>query len=280
MLSKKTVLITGCSDGGLGASIAKEFQAQGYHVFATLRNLSKAGSLADVEGIEILELDVSSSESVRKAADAVTKRTGGTLNALVNNAAHDYVLPLLDVDLEQAKKTYDVNVWSIVATAQAFAPLLIKSKGTICNITSTAALFPFAWAGIYSSSKIAATRISDVLCIELAPLGVKVITNVLGNVATPFFNNAPDLKLPEGSYYKTVEPVIHKQQEGGYISGAEPVSRTAYDIVGDIIAGKSGNMSRGGNVGIVRFLTAWFPGLLSNMWHADKGLKDLKELYH
>ncbi|ROW11938.1 hypothetical protein VPNG_05276 [Cytospora leucostoma] len=270
MLSKKTVLIMGCSDGGLGASIAKEFQARGYNVFATLRNLAKAGSLADVDGIEILELDVGSTESVRKVAHAVTRRTGRTLYALVNNAAHDYVLPLLDVDLEQAKETYDVNVWSIVATAQAFPPLLIKSKGTICNITSTAAF----------SSKIAATRISDVLCIELAPFGVKVITNVLGNVATPFFNNAPDLKLPEGSYYKIVEPVINTQQQGGYISGAEPVSKTAYDIVGDIIAGKSKNMSRGGKVGIVRFLTSWFPELLSNMWHADKGLKDLKELYH
>lgn len=148
MLSKKTVLITGCSDGGLGATMAKEFHTRGYHVFATLRNLSKAGSLANVDGIEILDLDVSSTESIRRAADAVAKRTGGTLDALVNNAAHDYVLPLLDIDLDQAKKLYDINVWSIVATAQAFAPLLIKSKGVICNITSTAALFPFAWAGM------------------------------------------------------------------------------------------------------------------------------------
>lgn len=38
-------------------------------------------------------------------------------------------------------------------------------------------------------------------------------------------------------------------------------------------------MSRGGNVGLVRFLMSWFPGVLSSIWYADKGLKVLAKLY-
>ena len=147
MLSEKTVLITGCGHGGLGAALAKTFCARGYHVFATIRDKTKAGSLGQIEGVEILELELTSDESIRQGAAAVEKHTGGSLDILVNNAGADFCLPLLDTLIDDAKKLYDLNVWGILAMTQAFAPMLIKASGTLCNISSVSAVLTFAWSG-------------------------------------------------------------------------------------------------------------------------------------
>lgn len=108
-IKKKTALITGCSDGGLGAAMCRALLEKDYHVFATLRNTSKAGTLTTLSDVEILELDVTSEESIAQCAEAVRQRTGGTLDMLVNNAGRDYVTPLLDADIKKAKKFFDVN---------------------------------------------------------------------------------------------------------------------------------------------------------------------------
>jgi NAD(P)-dependent dehydrogenase (short-subunit alcohol dehydrogenase family) len=146
-MSAKTVLITGCSRGGIGAALAMSFRAKGFHVFATVRDMAKAGPLVDIEGIEILELELTSEESIGICAKAVEKHTGGVLDVLINNAGVDYCRPLLDTPIDDAKKIYDVNVWALLAMSQAFTPMLIKSKGVICNISSIAGKFTFAWGG-------------------------------------------------------------------------------------------------------------------------------------
>jgi 1-acylglycerone phosphate reductase len=151
-MPEKTVVVTGCSNGGLGAAMAKAYQARGFRVFATLRNRAKVGSLADIEGIEILELDVTSEESVYQCAKAVEKLTGGSLDILVNNAAISTIMPLLDTSVDDAKKMYDSNVWAVLLMTQAFAPMLIKSRGTICNISSVSSELVFAWQGRWQLS--------------------------------------------------------------------------------------------------------------------------------
>jgi NAD(P)-dependent dehydrogenase (short-subunit alcohol dehydrogenase family) len=81
----KTVLITGCSEGGIGSALAFSFHRHGCRVFATARNLSKVQHLKNA-GIEVLELDVLDEVNCRKAAEWVSERTGGMLNMLVNNS--------------------------------------------------------------------------------------------------------------------------------------------------------------------------------------------------
>ena len=84
-MSPKTVLITGCSEGGIGHSLALEWHNRGYRVFATARKLDAMSSLAAV-GIECLTMDVTDSASLKKVAEEISQRTGGTLDVLVNNA--------------------------------------------------------------------------------------------------------------------------------------------------------------------------------------------------
>lgn len=145
-VQKKTVLITGCSTGGIGWAMAKSFHERGYYVFATARN-PKAVDLSDLSNVEILELDVTIPQTISQCKDTVAKRTGGKLDILINNAGEEFVAPLLEVDIAEAKRMYDVNVWGPLAMVQAFAPLLIEAKGVISNQSSIDAALSMVWAG-------------------------------------------------------------------------------------------------------------------------------------
>jgi 1-acylglycerone phosphate reductase len=144
---KKTVLITGCTTSGIGWALAKVFHQRGYYVFATVRNTSKATDLAELGDIEILELDVTDSKTITKCKDIVMKRTNGKLDVLVNNAGIEINSPLLDTDVTEAKRLFDVNVWGPLTMVQAFAPLLIESKGVVFNQSSIDGELNMVWAG-------------------------------------------------------------------------------------------------------------------------------------
>jgi hypothetical protein len=84
-MKAKSVLITGCSEGGLGSSLALSYHAKGHRVFATARSLSKIQHLK-ARGLDILELEVTDVNSIRSCVEQVSRVTGGTLDILVNNA--------------------------------------------------------------------------------------------------------------------------------------------------------------------------------------------------
>jgi 1-acylglycerone phosphate reductase len=86
-----------------------------------------------------------------------------------------YSMPLLDAELDIVRKLFELNVFAVLSTTQAFAPLLLKSKGTVVSISSVASFPPLPWQGPYFGTKGAQTLISDTLHQELEPFGVKVI---------------------------------------------------------------------------------------------------------
>lgn len=147
MTAAKTVLITGCSSGGIGEALAKELQTHGLHVFATARSESKMDSLKKLPNITVLPLDVTSRESIDAAVATVSKATGGKLDYIVNNAGTQCVMPVLDFDMQQAKDMFEVNVWGLLSVTQAFAPLILATKGTIVNMSSCGALVWMPYKG-------------------------------------------------------------------------------------------------------------------------------------
>jgi 1-acylglycerone phosphate reductase len=144
----KYALVTGSSEGGIGAAMCAEFQKNGIHVFATARNLEKLGKIRHLNNVTAVPLDVTKPESIAAARETVAKATGGRLDYLVNNSGAQYVAPLLDFDIQLGRDMYEVNVWGVIAMVQSFASFLVAAKGTVCNIASISGLLHAPWMGM------------------------------------------------------------------------------------------------------------------------------------
>ncbi|KJX93911.1 oxidoreductase like protein [Zymoseptoria brevis] len=277
----KTVLITGCTPGGIGAALCEEFRHRGFHVLATVRTPSKAASLSSPKpadgrsegSIEVLPLDVTSKESIEKCKAQLKTNGIEGLDVLVNNAGGLLTAPMLDMDIEDGKKMFDVNVWGLLAVTQAFAPLLIANKGCILNITSVAGALKQAWQGGYNASKAAATFFSETLRIEVEPLGLRVVTAMVGEVQSQIWEQQGSYKLPEGSYYKSVEKFIVDQADGKKQSKEEPAETVAKSLVDDVLSGISGQTWRGGQAGAAKNALRFVPSkLFERILHKDRGV--------
>jgi 1-acylglycerone phosphate reductase len=143
----RAVLITGCSLGGIGSSLATTFHAQSYHVFATARSLSKMSHLSSLPHTTFLTLEVTSPTSIQAALAAV-EASGHRLEVLVNNAGIAPVMPLLDVELASAREVFETNVWGGLALVQAFREVLVREGGLVVNVGSLNAMALPAWMGM------------------------------------------------------------------------------------------------------------------------------------
>lgn len=143
----KSVLITGCSAGGIGHALARSFSSRGLTVFAISRTLSPMSDIKDLPGVHLLTLDVADSISIQTAVNSVRSVTGN-LDHLVNNAGRGYWLPSLDTDIEEGKKVFDVNFWGILRTTQAFISLLLSPKGNVVNIGSINGYVTMLYSGM------------------------------------------------------------------------------------------------------------------------------------
>jgi 1-acylglycerone phosphate reductase len=146
-MEAKTVLITGCSDGGIGSDLSRCFATRGFKVIATARSRSKMSALETVPNVILLELNICSSNSIAAALEAVLIETGGTLDLLVNNAGVSYRSAALEVDDRMARELFDVNLWGVVDMCRTFAPLVVEAKGTIVNVSSLGGIgVPMLWS--------------------------------------------------------------------------------------------------------------------------------------
>lgn len=127
---------------------------------------------------------------------------------MITNHTTGYNQPLLDSDISVARKMYDLNVFALIAVTQAFAPLLIASKGTIVNIGSIVGAAPIPWQGFYNGSKAAVNLLTDQLRLELSPWEIKVILVVTGIIGTKFFDNMEKTHVSENSLYYPAKDLI------------------------------------------------------------------------
>ncbi|KAL5044240.1 hypothetical protein BDW71DRAFT_199111 [Aspergillus fruticulosus] len=235
-MGQKTVLITGCSEGGIGDALAQTFHKKGFRVFASARNTAKVHHLKDM-GLDIVELDVTDETSIKQAVSTVKAATGGYLDFLVNNSGTGYGMPLLDSDVSVAKKMFDVNVFAVVTVTQAFVPLLIASQGTIINIGSVLGKMPFPWSGYYNASKAAVAMLTDQMRIEFAPWKVRAILVNTGAIRTKFLDNlATAPRLPENSLYYPAKDAIEPALAGNEVEkNAMDVNSYAQVVVNNAI---------------------------------------------
>lgn len=257
----KSVLITGCSKGGIGSSLVAEFQRRGLHVFATARNLDKMVHLKELSNVTLLRIDVTDDASIKSAAEQVHAATGGTLDFLVNNSGAQHVAPVLETDLQAAKALFDVNVFGVLRMTQVFSPLLIAARGCVVNACSISGYVHAPWMGLYQASKAATEMMSETLRLELQPLGVRVVSLIIGAIGSNIMTGSTTGQLPDSSPYnvKSVQAAMAK-----LTSGKDGIKRTPADdfakvAVNDVLNGASGRVWRGQMAGMVSFMNKFVP---------------------
>ncbi|MEM7706278.1 MAG: SDR family NAD(P)-dependent oxidoreductase [Pseudomonadota bacterium] len=175
----KAVLITGASTG-IGRHLAETLAGAGYRVYAGARKKKDLAELDAIDNITAVRLDVTSQEEV-DAAVAMISSSGSGLWGLVNNAGVGGGGGVVDTPIEDQNFVFDVNVEGVYRTTQAFAPLVMASKGRIVTTGSIAGTISWGGGSAYAGSKHAMEAYTDALAEEMAPHGVSVSVIEPGN---------------------------------------------------------------------------------------------------
>jgi NAD(P)-dependent dehydrogenase (short-subunit alcohol dehydrogenase family) len=192
----KTILITGASTG-FGRDTAETLARAGHAVFASMRDLqaknrNHAQKLRK-QGIEVVELDVSSDASVDRAVKEVLTRAS-RIDVLINNAGIASAGITEAFTPDQAKLVFNTNVVGLLRTIRAVLPVMRGQRdGLIVNIGSILGRVTFPFFAIYGASKFAVEALTDSLRYEVSQLGIDVAlvqpsaypTSMYANVQQP-----------------------------------------------------------------------------------------------
>jgi len=216
---QKNVLITGCSSG-IGRATAELLRDAGWNVFPTARKTSDLETLKKA-GFSPIELDINSSESIKKAVDALLKITDGKLDALVNNAGFGMPGAIEDLSRDAMRAQFETNLFGLQELTNILIPIFRKNgNGRIVNVSSVVGRLALPFMGIYSASKFALEALTDALRIELSEDPIRLSLIEPGPIKTEFSVNCAtqgESRLPlNASRFKSeYKDYFKKRREGG-----------------------------------------------------------------
>lgn len=234
---RPVVMITGCSFGGIGFALAREFADRDCFVVATARSRDSMASLEGDSRFFLLELDVLSENSVHSAVNTALEKFG-RIDVLVNNAGVHCVAPLAEVPISSVENIFATNLYGPLRLVQAVTPhMALRKKGRIVNVGSITGLMSGPWAGAYSSSKAALHALTDTLRLELKLLGIDVMLVVPGSVNSNFGSSSFSMykKMPEWKLYKNFETGIRMRTEYSQGPRSTPADRFARKVVAAVL---------------------------------------------
>src|SRR5260370_27979367 len=188
----KTILITGTSTG-FGRDTAETLARAGHTVVASMRdpqakNRENAETLRK-QGIEVVELDVSSDASVDRAVKGVLAHAS-RIDVLINNAGIASAGVTEAFTSDQAKIVFNTNVVGLLRATRAVLPAMRKQRdGLIINIGSILGRVTFPFFGIYGASKFAVEALTESLRYEVSQLGIDVALVQPSAYPTPRYAN-------------------------------------------------------------------------------------------
>lgn len=203
LLDGENVMVTG-ANRGIGWATCEVLAANGAHVIATTRAHdddfeARLAALAKEHDISARsqELALDDPESIKAALSGVRK-ADPPLSGLVNNAGVTYNALFQLSPISTAHDVFDVNFFGLVSIMQGAARLMARHKrGSIVNISSTAAIDANSGRSIYGASKAAVITLSKSAAHELAPLGVRVNTVAPGMTETEMLSSMTEEVVAE-----------------------------------------------------------------------------------
>jgi NAD(P)-dependent dehydrogenase (short-subunit alcohol dehydrogenase family) len=217
MNEKKIALITGANKG-IGFETARQLGQQGVKILLGARDREKGERAAEELRREKIDasaivLDANNPASIQNAAKEVEQEYG-RLDILINNAGimlDDETKKASEQSLETWRRTFDTNVFGLIATTQAFLPLLRKSPaGRIVNLSSilgSITLHSTPGSPIYESKNYASYNVSKSavnaytvqLAYELKDSPIKVNAAHPGWVKTDMGGQGASMELEDGA---------------------------------------------------------------------------------
>ena len=194
----KNIMITGASTG-IGYAVAEIFIANGFRAFGSVRTAEDGEKVKTALGENFVPIifDVTDHDAVRKGAAQVQEMIGDEgLALLVNNAGIAVMGPLAITDISEYRRQFEVNVFGLIVSTQAFLPMLgatipyAQTPGKIINISSVAGQLAFPFTSPYAGSKSAVEAISQSLRRELLMYGIDVVIVGPGAIKTPIWRKA------------------------------------------------------------------------------------------
>ena len=176
----KTILITGTSTG-FGKLMAVTLSKAGHKIIAGMRGISgknaaAAKELSAIQNVEVIELDVTSDESVSVAVGNTLKKYG-RIDVLVNNAGVAGFGLLEAYSIDQIKNMFEVNFYGVIRTYQAVLPSMRKNKsGLIINLTSGASGHTLPFMIPYLAGKFGVESITEGMQDELLEYGIENVS--------------------------------------------------------------------------------------------------------
>jgi NAD(P)-dependent dehydrogenase (short-subunit alcohol dehydrogenase family) len=191
---QKVAIVTG-SSSGIGYATSLLLARNGFHTYATMRNIGRSADVQEIAykerlPLEVIQLDVNDDASIRDSIEKVESENE-RIDVLVNNAGYGLVGAFEDLSVEEIKSQFETNFFGVIRLTQQVLPIMRKQKsGTIVNISSGAGRIGFPGMSAYVSSKFALEGLSESMSYELEPFGIKVVIIEPGVIRTNFKKNS------------------------------------------------------------------------------------------
>jgi short-subunit dehydrogenase len=179
------VVITGASSG-IGEALSREYLRRGASVTLVARRKRLLEEIAKEhpERCHVVEADLAAYEYADGWVDGAVAALG-EVDVLVNNAGVQIVKGTVDTTWDEGERQIRLNTLSPFKLTKRVLPgMIARGRGTIVDISSSAALAPTPGMYFYSASKAALGAASECLRGELRGTGVHVVTVYPGPVDT------------------------------------------------------------------------------------------------
>lgn len=181
-MTKKVILITGAS-AGIGLAAAKMLIEKGHVVYAAARRVEKMQGLQELGG-HVLRMDVTDNDSMQQGINQIIQENG-YIDVLINNAGYGTLGAVEEVEIDEARRQFEVNVFGLARLSQLVLPFMREQKkGRIINISSIAARVYEPMGAWYHSTKFALEGLSDCMRLEVKEFGVDVVMIQPGFIRT------------------------------------------------------------------------------------------------